>query len=59
MASEGVTQTPAHKDVGSRESGWELLRERLKNVMKPEGLRLFVFHTCQPAIRAVPRPAPR
>ena len=54
MASEGVCQTPAHKDVGSRQSGWELLRERLKNVMKPDALRLFVFSTCRRFICAVP-----
>ena len=45
-ASEGVYWTPAHKDAGSRPNGWELLRERLKNVVKPEGPRLFVFNTC-------------
>ena len=47
MASEGVYRTPAHKDAGSRQNGWELLRERLKNVMKPEGPRFFVFNTCR------------
>ena len=46
VASEGVCWTPTHKDAGSRQNGWELLRERLKNVMKPEGPRLFVFSTC-------------
>jgi hypothetical protein len=33
MASEGVYRTPAHKDAGSRQNTWELLQERLKNVM--------------------------
>ena len=47
MASEGVYWTPAHKDAGSRQNGWELLRERLKNVMKPDGPRLFVFNICR------------
>ncbi len=31
-----------------------MLRERLKNVMKPEGSRLFVFSTCRQFIRTVP-----
>ena len=53
-ASEGVYWTPAHKDAGSRQNGWELLRERLKNVMKSEGPRLFVFDTCCQFIRTVP-----
>ncbi len=39
MASEGVYWTPGHKDSGSRQNGGELLCERLKNVMKPEGRR--------------------
>jgi hypothetical protein len=47
MASEGVCWTPAHKDAGSRQNSWELLRGRLKNVVKPEGPRLFVFNTCR------------
>jgi len=54
VASEGVHWTPAHKDAGIRQNGWELLRERLKNVMKPEGPRLFVFNTCRQFIRTVP-----
>jgi len=54
MASEGVYWTPAHKDVGSQQNGWELLRERLKNVMKPDGPRLFVFNTCRRFIWTVP-----
>jgi len=45
MSSDGVYQTPAHKDPGSRQNGWELLCERPKNVMKPEGPRLFAFNT--------------
>ena len=44
----------AHKDPGSRQSGWETLRERLKNVTKPEGPRRFVFNTCRRFIRTVP-----
>jgi hypothetical protein len=43
-----------HKDAGSQQNGWELLRERLKNVMKPEGPRLFVFNNCRQLILAVP-----
>jgi len=39
--------------VGSRQDGWERLRERLKNVMKPGGPRLFVFNTCRQFIRAM------
>jgi len=46
--------TPAHKDAGSRQNGWELLREWLKNVRKPEGPRLFVFNTCRQFISTVP-----
>jgi len=34
----------------------ELLRERLKNVMKPEAPRLFVFNHCRQFIRTVPVP---
>ena len=30
-----------------------MLRERLKNVTKPEGPRLFVFDACRPFIRMV------
>jgi len=40
--------------AGSRQNGWELLRERLNNVTKPEGPRLFVFNTCRQFIRTVP-----
>ena len=43
-----------HRDAGSRQNGWELLRERLKNAMKPEGPRLFVFNHCRQFIRTVP-----
>jgi hypothetical protein len=46
--------TLAHKDSGSRQNGWEPLRERLKNVTKPEGPRLLVFNTCRQFIRTVP-----
>jgi hypothetical protein len=31
---------PSIPAPGSRQDGWELLRERLKNVMKRDGLRL-------------------
>ncbi len=54
MASEGVCWTPTHKDADGRQTGWELLRERPENVMKPDGPRLFVFETCQQFIRTVP-----
>jgi hypothetical protein len=54
MASEGVYWTPAHRDAGSRHNGWELLRERLKNVAKPDGPRLFVFNHCRQFVRTVP-----
>jgi hypothetical protein len=40
--------------VVSRQNGWELLRERLKNLTKPDGPRLFVFKTCRQFIRTVP-----
>ena len=40
--------------AGSRQNGWELLWERLKNVRKPEGPRLFVFDHCRQFIRTVP-----
>ena len=53
-ASEGIYWTPAGKDLGSRHNGWELLRERLKNVVKPNGPRLFVFNYCRQFIRSVP-----
>jgi hypothetical protein len=52
-ASEGVYWTPAHKDASSRQNGWELLRQRLKNVMKADGPRLFVFNHCRQFIRTV------
>ncbi len=54
VASEGVSWTPAHNDAGSRRNGWQLLQERLENVVKPERLRLFVFNTCRQFIRTVP-----
>ena len=53
-ASEGVACTPAQKDMGSRQNCWELCRERLKNVTKPAGLRLFVFSNRRQFIRTVP-----
>jgi len=53
-ASGGVCWTPAHKDSSSRQNGWELLREQYKNVMKPDGPRLFVFNVCRQCIRTVP-----
>jgi hypothetical protein len=53
-AGEGVNWTPAHKDAGSRQNGWELPRERLKNVMRPDEPRLLVFDHCRQFIRAVP-----
>lgn len=58
MASVGVTWTQANKASGSRVNGWELLRERLKNVRRHEGPRLFVFSPCRQFIRTVP-PLPR
>ena len=48
MASGDVYRTRA-----AGKNSWELLRERLKNVMKPEGPRLFVFNTCRQLIRTV------
>jgi hypothetical protein len=54
MSSEDVYWTRVHKDVGGRQNSWELLRELLKNVMKPDGPRLFVFHSCRQFIRRVP-----
>jgi hypothetical protein len=54
VASEGVYWTPAHKDPGSQQNTWELLRERLKNVRKPERPRLFVFNNGRQFIRTVP-----
>ena len=42
--------------AGSHQNGWELLREPLQNVTKPEGPRLFVFNTCRQFIRTVPAP---
>ncbi len=41
------------KRPSNRPNGWQLLRESLKNVTKPKGLRLFVFNTCQQFLRAV------
>ena len=35
-------------------SSGELHRERLKNVMKPEGPRLSVFNHCRQLVRTVP-----
>ena len=54
VSSEGAYWTLAHNDPGSRQNGWELVRERLENVMKPEGPRLFVVNTCRQIIRTVP-----
>lgn len=54
MASDGVYWPPAHEDSGSRQDRWGLLRKRLKNVMEPEGPRLFVFNTRRQFIRTVP-----
>ncbi len=54
MVTEGVYWTPAHKDAGNRQNGWELLRERLKNVMKRKGPRRFLFNDCRQFIRTVP-----
>jgi len=56
MAGEDVYWTPAHKDAGSRRNGWEPLRERLKDAMKPDGPRLFVFHHGRQFIRTVRAP---
>jgi len=41
-------------DAGSRHDGWELRRERLENVTKLEGPRLFVFNMCGQFLRTVP-----
>ncbi len=54
VASEGVSWTLAHRDSGSRQNSWELLCERLKNVMKPDRPLLSVFNTCRQLIRTAP-----
>jgi hypothetical protein len=54
MASGGVYWRPTDRDPGSRQNGWEVLRELLKNVMKAEGPRLFIFDTCRQFIRTIP-----
>lgn len=59
MAKKGVYWTKANKKAGSRVSGWELLRERLKSsIPNSEGAReesgLFVFSNCRDFIRTVP-----
>jgi len=54
MAREGVYWVMANKSPGSRAHGWELLRERLKNVGKPDGPRLLVCSHCRQFIRTVP-----
>ncbi|HOI36235.1 MAG TPA: hypothetical protein PLF11_02490 [Bacillota bacterium] len=42
------------RDTHSRQNGWGLLRERLKNVTKPEALWLFVFSRCRQFIWTAP-----
>jgi hypothetical protein len=54
VASQGVYWASAPKDAGNRQNSWELLRERLKNVMEPEGPRVFMFNNCWQFIRTVP-----
>jgi hypothetical protein len=56
----GVTWMRADKRAGSRKTGWEMVRKRLKNACKPKnGLirelpGLYVFRTCDQFIRTVP-----
>ena len=54
MAGEEVHGVPAHMYADSQQNGWEPLRKRLKNVLKPEELRLFVFSACCQFTRTVP-----
>jgi hypothetical protein len=54
METHGVSWTEAPTGPGSRVNGWDLMRERLKNVKKPDGERLFVFSTCRQFIRTFP-----
>jgi hypothetical protein len=43
-----------HRNPDSRTSGWAILRERLKNVTKPERPGIFVFNHCRQFLRTVP-----
>ena len=59
MARQGIRWTPADKSPGSRITGWEAIRKRLKaatpslgRTMEDPGL--FVFDTCRHFIRTVP-----
>jgi hypothetical protein len=54
MLAEGVDWLPANKATGTRKNGWQLIRQRLDNVYRPEGPRLFVFNTCRQFIRTFP-----
>lgn len=56
---KGAFFSRADKSAGSRVTGWELVRQMLKQAIKPaEGLRekpgLFVFSNCHNFIRTVP-----
>lgn len=55
----GIVWLKADKRPGSRKNGWEAIRQRLKNSIKPEGgIRekpgIFVFDTCKDFCATVP-----
>lgn len=55
MESEHVFWTPADKRPGSRQNGWELIRDRLDAVAKGEDKPgFYVFDTCRDFLRTVP-----
>lgn len=56
MAKLGVRWERSNKSPGSRKTGWEALRKRLKAglAQKMEDPGLFVFNTCRHFIRTVP-----
>lgn len=56
MAQEGMRWLPVVKGKGSREAGWELIRQMLKAATDaaPESAGLYVFETCRHLIRTLP-----
>lgn len=56
MAKLGVRWERSDKSPGSRKTGWEAIRKRLKACLaqKMEDPGLFVFNTCRHFIRTVP-----
>ena len=55
MESEHVFWTPADKRPGSRQNGWELIRDRMDAVSKGEDKPgFYVFDTCRDFLRTVP-----